>query len=274
MYGERQGPHVELGQSRLEPGHVPAQLGPEDLGLVGRKAVVRAALRASRRRRVEAMTAPEHESAAQKLALNVLKMLGRLQTATPTCPGTVALYLAYGSEPPTNRLVALCLAQGWRVLLPVLLEDRDLDWVQARDADHPLTHSARAAEVMESVSRAGGRLGRAAIAQADAVVVPALAVDAAGTRLGQGGGSYDRALARLPHRRPIAALLWEGEFIPDDLLPFGARDRPVTMVVSPSGIVEVIPVSVEGRFPSPPFPAKSVGRTVTPIGPLPDTNLR
>ena len=47
---------------------------------------------------------------------------------------------------------------------------------------------------------AGPRLGRAAVAEAQLVVVPALAVDRRGLRLGRGGGSYDRALARVPAR--------------------------------------------------------------------------
>jgi 5-formyltetrahydrofolate cyclo-ligase len=80
-------------------------------------------------------------------------------------------------------------------------------------------------------------LGLAAIGQADALLVPALAVARDGTRLGRGGGSYDRALRRAPADIPVAALLFEGELV--DELPSEDWDMPVTAVVSPTGWYEL-----------------------------------
>jgi 5-formyltetrahydrofolate cyclo-ligase len=65
------------------------------------------------------------------------------------------------------------------------------------------------------------------------VVVPALAVDRRGVRLGRGGGSYDRALARLAAGATAVALLHDGELL--DALPAEAHDRAVTAAVTPSG---------------------------------------
>ena len=80
--------------------------------------------------------------------------------------------------------------------------------------------------------------GRDAVARAALVLVPALAVDGSGNRLGRGGGSYDRALARVGARVPVIALLNDGELI--DHVPTEPHDRPVPMVALPSrGIVSI-----------------------------------
>jgi 5-formyltetrahydrofolate cyclo-ligase len=68
------------------------------------------------------------------------------------------------------------------------------------------------------------------------VVVPALAVDRAGHRLGRGGGSYDRALSRT--HAEVIALLHDGEAV--TALPVEPHDRPVSAFVTPGrGLVTV-----------------------------------
>jgi 5-formyltetrahydrofolate cyclo-ligase len=139
--------------------------------------------------------------------------------------GTVACYVARGSEPETDLLLRTFRDRGLRVLLPVVLPDLDLDW--AVDCGERLAGLGPA--VLEPT---GVRLGAEAIAEADVVITPALAVDRHGRRLGQGGGSYDRALAR---RRPdafVVALLHEGEIWDDDL-PADGLDQPVHAAVTP-----------------------------------------
>ena len=71
----------------------------------------------------------------------------------------------------------------------------------------------------------GPRLGVDAIRNATLVVVPALAVDRSGRRLGRGGGSYDRVLARLSAGVLTVALLNDEELL--DAVPAEAHDRPV-----------------------------------------------
>ena len=72
------------------------------------------------------------------------------------------------------------------------------------------------------------------------MLVPALAVDRRGMRLGRGGGSYDRALERLEGTSAlVVALLHEDELLP--VVPAEPHDRPVHGVVRPSGFVSLRP---------------------------------
>ena len=83
----------------------------------------------------------------------------------------------------------------------------------------------------------GPRLGLEAVATADVVLTPGLAVDRTGMRLGQGGGCYDRALGRVPVGTFMCTLLYDGELL--DEVPTDAHDRPVTAVVTPSGLTRL-----------------------------------
>ncbi len=79
-------------------------------------------------------------------------------------------------------------------------------------------------------------LGVAAIGTAALLLVPAFAVDRQGHRLGRGGGSYDRALARVPAGTVVAALVFETELV--ERVPTDPWDRSVTAAVRPSGWLE------------------------------------
>ena len=116
------------------------------------------------------------------------------------------------------------------LLLPVLRPDRDLDWVAH---DGSLATGGTLRRLREPT---GPRLGPAALETAEIVFVPALAVDATGARLGRGGGSYDRALARVRPGMPVVALLYSGEVVP--AVPVEPHDRPVTAALTPEGLVE------------------------------------
>lgn len=128
-------------------------------------------------------------------------------------PVTVASYEALPTEPPTTALNAALRDRGVRVIVPVLLPDKDLDWVAwGGDPD-------------------AARLGTAAIGAAHLVVVPALAVDRRGRRLGQGGGSYDRALARRGPAAVTVAVVDDNGLL--DEVPHEAHDAAVDAVVRP-----------------------------------------
>lgn len=141
---------------------------------------------------------------------------------------TAAAYLSFGSEPPTADLLHRLGARGVRVLTPVLQPDLDLDW-----EPYDVTLELAAAE-SGLPKRGGERLGVEAVRSADVVIVPALAVDVHGRRLGRGGGSYDRALARLDAATPVITLLYDGEVLPE--IPVEAHDRAVAIAVSPSRV--------------------------------------
>jgi 5-formyltetrahydrofolate cyclo-ligase len=67
------------------------------------------------------------------------------------------------------------------------------------------------------------------------VIAPALAVDRGGNRLGRGGGSFDRALARVGPLIPVIALLYDDELL--EHVPAEPHDRPVRAVARPgSGV--------------------------------------
>ncbi|MFF3347501.1 5-formyltetrahydrofolate cyclo-ligase [Streptomyces sp. NPDC002779] len=154
---------------------------------------------------------------------------------------TVAAYVSVGSEPGTPALLDALRARGVRVLLPALLPDNDLDW-GAYSGDGSLArvrHGGR----MALFEPSGERLGPDAVSTADVVLLPGLAVDARGMRLGRGGGSYDRVLARLERadaHPALVVLLYDTEVV--EHVPAEPHDRPVHAVVTPTRV---------RRFPAP-----------------------
>ncbi|WAX55802.1 5-formyltetrahydrofolate cyclo-ligase [Jatrophihabitans cynanchi] len=149
----------------------------------------------------------------------------------------VAGYLPLRTEPGSLDALGDLRALGVRVLVPVLLADRDLTWLEWDGAERDGAErdgAERDGAERDGDGATGAPLGVAAIATADAVLVPALAVARDGVRLGRGGGSYDRALARVPAGVPRIALLFDGELVAE--LPREPWDEPVTAVITPSGL--------------------------------------
>ncbi|KRF16780.1 5-formyltetrahydrofolate cyclo-ligase [Nocardioides sp. Soil797] len=139
---------------------------------------------------------------------------------------SVAAYVSIGSEPGTGLLLDGLLAAGKRVILPVLLPDNDLDWA---------AYDGRLASARRGMLEpTGPRLGVDAIATPEVVLLPGLAVGPDGKRLGRGGGSYDRALGRVPVGTFTCVLLHDDELL--DHVPSEPHDRPVTAAVTPAGV--------------------------------------
>lgn len=185
------------------------------------KVAVRDRLLTDRRRRPLA----EVVDSARALAEHLL--------ATPEVrrAATVAAYVSLGGEPGTGPLLEALHAAGKRVILPALLPDGDLDWAPY-DGPDGLVPASRG--LLEPTA---ARLGPDGVATADVVLVPGLAVDTAGVRLGRGGGSYDRALARVPVGTFTCVLLYEGEVgVP---VPVEPHDRPVGWAATPAGVVRL-----------------------------------
>jgi 5-formyltetrahydrofolate cyclo-ligase len=139
-------------------------------------------------------------------------------------PGLVCAYAPLSGEPGGSEL--LSALAGTPVLLPVLRDDLDLDW-----AAYPAPLVPGRYGLAEPT---GERLGVAAIADADLIVAPGVAVAADGVRLGRGGGSYDRALARVAPSALVVVPLYEGELFA--VLPAEPHDRPVHAAITPSGV--------------------------------------
>jgi 5-formyltetrahydrofolate cyclo-ligase len=176
------------------------------------KACWRARLLASR----AALTPDELSYAAVALRRHVLDRLAGARR--------VAAYVPVGREPGSLDLLDGLRDAGTEVLLP-LVDSHGLDWAVYRDRGD--LRGGR----LGTRQPAGDRLGPDALAAVDAVLVPALAVDRLGTRLGRGGGYYDRALAHVRAGTPVAALLHDGELVAR--LPADPWDRPVTAGVVP-----------------------------------------
>jgi 5-formyltetrahydrofolate cyclo-ligase len=136
----------------------------------------------------------------------------------------VAAFVGTRTEPPTLPLLTALRAGGRRVLLPVLCEDMDLEWAAfTSEAD---LRPAR----LGLLEPSGASLGLDGVREAGLVLAPALAVDTAGRRLGQGGGSYDRALERAA--APVVAIVFDDE-LRDEPIPVEPHDRPVDGVLTP-----------------------------------------
>jgi len=144
---------------------------------------------------------------------------------------TVAAYVSVSSEPGTGPLLEILRAAGKRVILPVLQPDNDLDWA-AYDGPASLRSAGRGL-----LEPDGPLLGFDAVATADAVLVPGLAVGRDGMRLGRGGGSYDRVLGRIPVGTFVCVLLNSEEVL--DSVPREDHDRPVSAVATETGILRL-----------------------------------
>jgi 5-formyltetrahydrofolate cyclo-ligase len=169
------------------------------------------------------MSPPQRSEAADAIAQHVLAMplIARARR--------VACYLSMATEPGTVPLIAALHDRGVEVVVPISLADHSLDWV---------LHDPTAALTTTSLGipePAGPRLGAGALATCSLVIVPALAVDHAGHRLGRGAGYYDRALAHVTS--PLCALVFTHELLPQ--VPHEPHDVPVQMAVTPSGLFRV-----------------------------------
>jgi 5-formyltetrahydrofolate cyclo-ligase len=191
-------------------------LTPARARKIARKTALRDQLLTARRR----LSLLDLQEAAQAIAEQLL------QTPAVRRAATVAAYVSFGSEPGTGPLLDALLGAGRRVVLPVLLPDGDLDW-----AVHTGTLQRAGRGLLEPV---GPRLGVDAVATADVVLTPGLAVDRTGMRMGRGGGSYDRALGRVPVGTFTCTLLHDGELV--DHVPAEPHDRRVSAAVTPSAL--------------------------------------
>lgn len=152
------------------------------------------------------------------------------QVAQASC---VAAYVSRPSEPGTVPLVERLHAQGIRVLLPVLGAGLQRDW-----AWYTTTGDLQVRAPGRPPEPAGPTLGAEALAQAEAVIAPALAVDTAGARLGQGGGWYDRVLAHANPTAAVVALVFPEEVYDARTrpLPREGHDRGVDIIATPTGV--------------------------------------
>lgn len=175
-----------------------------------RHATARAALRR------DAETKARLDAAIVEHTLACLRHFGALGAA-------IAAYNPLPSEPGPANFAARLAAHCEPVWLPISLDDATLAWATATSG---LTPGA-----LGIAEPAGERHSSEVLDDCDLIVVPALAVDATGMRLGKGAGYYDRALAG--RSTPTAAVVFDDELV--DAVPHDPHDVPVDAVITPSG---------------------------------------
>lgn len=196
---------------------------------VAAKTALRDQLVTRRRRRGVA----ELSEAAERLAEHLLAAPEVRRAATVTA------YVAVGSEPGTGLLLDGLLAAGKRVLLPVTTPDLDLDWAVYAG---PSSLSPARRGLLEPT---GERLGLDAVAGADALLIPGMAVSSDGIRMGKGGGCYDKALTRVPEVAWRCVLLFADEVGRE--VPGEAHDQPVHAAATSEGITPLRPRGIPAR---------------------------
>ncbi|MDT5080707.1 MAG: 5-formyltetrahydrofolate cyclo-ligase [Mycobacterium sp.] len=144
-------------------------------------------------------------------------------------PGEIiCAYVPVGSEPGSPAMLDALVAASARVLLPVARED---------DAGIPLPMNWGEYRGELIAARFGLReppppwLPAEAIGTASIVVVPALAVDMAGVRLGRGAGFYDRSLTLTDSAARLIAMVRDDEVV--DHLPREPHDVAMTHALTP-----------------------------------------
>ncbi len=138
---------------------------------------------------------------------------------------TLCAYVPIGSEPGSVQMLDEVAEHGVRILLPIVSGRGPLDWAwyDGREYLRPGPYGL--------YQPSGERLGESALRIADVVLVPALAVDRNGTRLGRGAGYYDRSLSLATPGTPLVAVVRDPELF--DQLPAEPHDVMVTGVLTP-----------------------------------------
>jgi 5-formyltetrahydrofolate cyclo-ligase len=139
----------------------------------------------------------------QHLAQNIISLVSRFS------PKRVAIYSSYPSEPDTALAIAELLAMNATVLVPVTLPDGLLSWHEIGSDEQTV------------------------LSDTDLLIVPALAIDVQGNRLGRGKGYFDRELSNGTVNQ-VYAIVFEAEFLSE--VPVEAHDRKVSGVVTEATI--------------------------------------
>jgi len=199
-----------------------------------RKAELREQVRARRRAR----SLSDRAEVDRRLAVRLGSVQQVAELVADPGSGCVTAYASYGTEPRTGRLRGLLELSGVRVLLPVIRPDGGLAFAWDTGAvgegsispgiPEPTTDPV--AESMTDLVGLGCRV----------VLVPALAVDLRGNRIGKAGGYYDRLFAQLDRIDP-AMHPWRVAVVHDDdvvdEIPTEPHDRGVDAILTPTRYV-------------------------------------
>ena len=186
-------------------------------GIVRQKSDLRARMREMR----DAVSPEERDRLTVEIGDRLMR-LPAVERAT-----TVTAFLSFGSEVPTDGLIARLAERRVRVGVPVL-EEGEIRMAPYRLGD-PVAEGAFGIRVPVTVETIAPR-------EIDVVLTPGLAFDRRGFRLGYGGGFYDRFLRRLREDAVRIAIGFAQQIV--DEVPHGPGDLPVHLVVTDRETVE------------------------------------
>ncbi len=146
--------------------------------------------------------------------------------------GTIMYFLNFGKEVMTLKMVPQTFAHAKRVVAPkTLAKERKLILSEVLDVADDL-----APGLWDIPEPKAERLRPVAPSEVDFVVVPGVAFDEQGNRLGYGGGYYDRFFANLREGVPLVAVTFEMQILP--AVPVAAWDRRVELIITEKRVID------------------------------------
>lgn len=179
-------------------------------------------IREMARKRRDSMAAADVEAKSKEIALKLMALeeYGKAKA--------VMFYAAKGSEVQTRELIEAALKEGRKVLLPITnTAAKEIEISEIKDYDRDLKKGAYG--IMEPKKRTD--VNEMLI---DAVIVPGLAFDKYGHRLGYGLGYYDKLLGRLANADRIG-LAYGFQVV--EKLPRESHDERMGIIVTESGVI-------------------------------------
>lgn len=175
---------------------------------------------------------------AAKSAVVCARLVELMESSGTAGQRTVAAYAAMGSEVDPAAFAAAAAARGWRVAYPCMLSASDaaacgqrmcMRTVAAGDVSAApfIAHPTRAF-VATDIDR--DRFPIVPAETLDMIIVPLVAFDRAGARLGYGGGCYDRYLPTLRPDCHIIGIAFDEQRV--EHVPTDAHDLPLPNIIS------------------------------------------
>jgi 5-formyltetrahydrofolate cyclo-ligase len=202
--------------------------------LIERKRELRRVFGAARRARGES----ERERVSEQLLAQLQNLPEFDELLALPAAGSIAAYVSFAGEPGTAHIRQFAATQGLRVAMPIIRPDYILDWAWDTVETAPGRNYVGVPEPTGEVV-AHGADGIVSL-HCRIMLVPALAADSRGLRMGKGGGFYDRLLADLETReaRPLLVAVVHDDEVVDEL-PVEDHDHPVDAVLTPTRIIRI-----------------------------------
>lgn len=139
----------------------------------------------------------------------------------------IMAFLAMKGESNLDGLIARALSDGKEVYVPVCLPERQMEAGRLLDMDHFVRGPLGLRDLPKGYDTVSPE-------KLDLVLVPGVACDREGNRLGMGAGYYDRYLTRVPLEKRMAAL-WDFQVV--EAIPSEPFDRKMAKIVTDTGII-------------------------------------